>query len=196
MKYAITLVLCLLASTALAQGTCTTARKGGTADWKCCTDSGCTAAITQHADEFRVQQACMAQALAAKKKNFWMQSNIFEGTCTYPTTPPPPPPSVDPPPDPPPPPPSTTGSLTVSWEAPTRNEDGTVLDQNQLSGFRIYYGTDAANLDQVVSIVPWDRSRVVSNLVRGRVYFFAMTAYTDAGGSESRRTNILSGVVP
>ncbi len=67
-----------------------------------------------------------------------------------------------------------TASYTVSWDPPTRNEDGTTL--TDLAGYRIYYGmisgeyTDSVLLDQ-----PGITSYQLNGIAPGR-YFLVMTA--------------------
>lgn len=65
---------------------------------------------------------------------------------------------------------SAMGSATVSWQPPTENTDGTPL--TDLSGYRIDYGRDAADLDQSIAIDnPAITSYVVEQLSAGTWYF-------------------------
>lgn len=65
---------------------------------------------------------------------------------------------------------SAMGSATVSWLPPTENTDGTPL--TDLSGYRIDYGRDAADLDQSIAIDnPALTSYVVEQLSAGTWYF-------------------------
>lgn len=81
--------------------------------------------------------------------------------------------------DPPPPPAPSTFSVTLSWQAPTERADGTPL--TDLAGFRIYYGTAREDLDTVIDLTNPGLSRyVVENLTAG-TWYFAMTAYDQAG---------------
>lgn len=92
------------------------------------------------------------------------------------------PPTGSPPPDeddPPPPPAPSTFSVTLSWQAPTERADGTPL--TDLAGFRIYYGAAREDLDMVIDLTNPGLSRyVVENLTAG-TWYFAMTAYDQAG---------------
>jgi pyruvate/2-oxoglutarate dehydrogenase complex dihydrolipoamide acyltransferase (E2) component len=64
-------------------------------------------------------------------------------------------------------------------EAPTERADGTPLIG--LAGFRILYGTTSGNLDRTIQLDNPGLSRyVVENLVQG-TWYFAMTAYDQAG---------------
>lgn len=77
----------------------------------------------------------------------------------------------------------------LSWLAPTQNADGSAL--TNLAGYKIYYGTDPANLDQVISIAdPAALARKVTPLAAG-VHYFAMTAYNSIN-VESVRTPTVS----
>ena len=75
--------------------------------------------------------------------------------------------------------PVTLGSATLSWTAPTQNEDGTELVD--LAGYKIYWGTtpgvytDSVTLDQ-----PGLTTYVVENLVPG-TYEFVATSFNQAG---------------
>jgi hypothetical protein len=74
--------------------------------------------------------------------------------------------------------PSSTGSVTLSWVAPTQNSDGSAL--TDLSGFRIYYGTTASALSQTVSLSVGTLTYVMSNLKSG-TWYFAIRAINAAG---------------
>jgi hypothetical protein len=83
----------------------------------------------------------------------------------------------------------TTGSATVSWEAPTENTNGTAL--TDLSGFRIYYGTDATHLTPYATLTnPGLLLYVIDSLPVGTTYFFAVTALA-ADGEESARSAVV-----
>jgi len=83
----------------------------------------------------------------------------------------------------------STGSATISWQAPDTNTNGTAL--TDLAGYYIHYGTDLANLDQRIKIATVGLSNyVIDNLASG-TYYFAMTSYT-ANGVESALSAIVS----
>jgi len=63
---------------------------------------------------------------------------------------------------------------TVSWSANTEND---------LSGYRIYYGTSSGIYDNVVDVSN-NISHTVTNLDSNTTYYFAVTAY-DLSGNES-----------
>ena len=70
---------------------------------------------------------------------------------------------------------------TFSWDAPTKNEDGTPLED--LAGYIVYYGTESGNYE-----VSYDVKNVttykIDNMADGR-YYFVVTAY-DTSGNESK----------
>lgn len=92
------------------------------------------------------------------------------GTSTPPPTTPPPTPAPTPP---------TVGNASLSWVPPTENVDGTALVD--LSGYRIYYGTNSSSLDRVITINGVGTTRyVVDNLTSG-TYYFGIRAVNSAG---------------
>lgn len=81
------------------------------------------------------------------------------------------------------------GSVTLSWTAPTQNEDGSALVD--LAGYRIYYGTSMGNYPNRVDVSNPGLTRyVIDNLAPG-TYFFVATA-VNAGGIESRFTSAVN----
>ena len=78
---------------------------------------------------------------------------------------------------------SSTGSVTLSWTAPTQNADGSAL--TDLSGFRIYYGTTASTLTQTVTLnSPATLTYVISNLKSG-TWYFAIKAINSTGAESA-----------
>lgn len=83
----------------------------------------------------------------------------------------------------------TTGSVTLSWTAPTEREDGTPL--LDLTGYRIHYGRMSETYDYKIEIDnPGIVSYVVDNLDPGKWYFVAQTY--DSAGLESNFSNEVS----
>jgi hypothetical protein len=77
----------------------------------------------------------------------------------------------------------STASTTLSWAAPTENEDGTAL--TDLAGYKIYYGTSSRNYTTEILIDnPSITTYLVENLSPG-TYYFAATALNIAD-EESR----------
>jgi Putative Ig domain len=86
----------------------------------------------------------------------------------------------------------STSSASLSWSAPTQNEDGSPL--TDLAGYRIHYGTSASDLNQRIEIDnPATTSKVVQSLTPG-TWFFAISAYTH-NGAESSRSGFVSKVI-
>jgi len=81
------------------------------------------------------------------------------------------------------------GSATLSWNPPTENADGSNL--GDLTGYRIYYGKSAGQLDRrIVLDNPGLTRFVVENLPPAR-WHFAMTSL-NSRGIESRRSRTVS----
>jgi hypothetical protein len=71
------------------------------------------------------------------------------------------------------------GQAVLSWNPPLENTDGTLL--TDLAGYKIYYGTDMAILNNVVNL-PWGGNVVytVQNLAAG-TWYFTVRAYNSLG---------------
>jgi len=77
------------------------------------------------------------------------------------------------------------GSVTLSWQAPAENVDGTPL--TDLAGYEIYYGEQSRNYDDSVYVASGSATSKTIKLVSGS-YYFAMTAW-DVDGNESSYSN-------
>ena len=74
-------------------------------------------------------------------------------------------------------------SVTLSWQPPTQNSDGTPL--TDLAGYRIYYGVDPTRLSNVVELPnPGMTSYLVENLTPDTWYFAATAVNSEAQESE------------
>ena len=79
-------------------------------------------------------------------------------------------------------PPTPTVSAALSWTAPTENADGSPV--NDLAGYRIYYGTNAADLTSKVDVSgAQSTTYVLKGLINAR-YFFAVVAFNSLGAPE------------
>ncbi|MGX5172748.1 fibronectin type III domain-containing protein [Aliikangiella sp. IMCC44653] len=79
---------------------------------------------------------------------------------------------------------------TISWNAPTHNTDNSQLED--LTGFKIYYGTSTENLNLSVTIDdPSASAWVIENLAPNTTYYFSVTAINSAG-YESDYSNMAS----
>jgi hypothetical protein len=85
---------------------------------------------------------------------------------------------------------NATGSVTLSWTAPTENTNGTAL--TDLAGYTIYYGTSGNALSKTMRISnPGLATYVLSNLSPG-TWYFAISAYTTAN-VQSTESAVASG---
>jgi hypothetical protein len=74
---------------------------------------------------------------------------------------------------------SGTGSVSLSWTAPTRNTDGSTL--TNLAGFRVYYGTTQGSYTRSVQLPNRSMTSVVIEDLTTARWYFAVKAYTTAG---------------
>jgi hypothetical protein len=71
------------------------------------------------------------------------------------------------------------GEVGLTWSAPTRNSDGTVV--NDLSGYRVYYGQSPGAYSRTLWLPhPSLTSVVIENLATGK-WYFAVRALTSDG---------------
>jgi hypothetical protein len=76
--------------------------------------------------------------------------------------------------------PAGGGTLTVSWQAPTTNTDGTPL--KDLTGYTIHYGTRSGSYSTKMSIDdPSATQAVIRGLKPGADYFFVVSADSATG---------------
>ena len=82
--------------------------------------------------------------------------------------------------------------MTLSWQAPTENTDGTAL--TDLSGYTIHYGTQSQNYTNEIQVSnPGLTTYVVDNLAPGTYYF--VVAATTSDGFESAPSPEVSATV-
>ncbi len=87
---------------------------------------------------------------------------------------------------------TATGSVTLSWAAPTQNTDGSLLDD--LAAYRIYYGVSQGNYPNQIKIDnPGITLYVVDNLSPNTYYFVSTSVNAD--GVESDYSNTATIVV-
>ncbi|MCW9018136.1 MAG: Ig-like domain-containing protein, partial [Kangiellaceae bacterium] len=85
---------------------------------------------------------------------------------------------------------ATHGTATLSWAAPTAYTDDSELDD--LAGYKIYYGENADDLDQLITIEdPNNLTHVFEELRTGTTYYFAVSAYNSTG-VESRLSELVN----
>ena len=79
----------------------------------------------------------------------------------------------------PPPATATSTSVTLSWQPPTQNSNGSAI--TDLAGYVIHYGTASAAYTQLAKVENAGLTRfVLDNLAKG-TYYFAITAYNSKG---------------
>jgi len=82
---------------------------------------------------------------------------------------------------------SGSAAVTLSWDAPTTNDDNTQL--TDLNGYRVYYGTSSGHYTRSANIGNFTTA-TVSNLPSG-VWYFTVTAI-NSSGIESIHSNEVS----
>ena len=73
------------------------------------------------------------------------------------------------------------GEITLSWNPPTTNEDGTPI--TDLAGYTVYYGTESGNYSQSTNVGNVTTYQAIG-LTDGATYYFSVTAH-DTSGNES-----------
>lgn len=86
----------------------------------------------------------------------------------------------------------TSGSATLAWVAPTKNTNGSAL--TNYAGIRLYYGTSAAKLSNVVQVASPGNKYTIANLAAG-TWYFAASAYTTAG-TQGAMSSVISKSIP
>lgn len=141
----------------------------GACDWTCADSQFVQLSCHQRLD--KAVEACANRSLAdgATYAIFGAQYTV---TATGSAVPPPP----DPPPPPPVPPP--TNSVTLTWTAPTLNEDGTPLID--LEGYKIFWGTTSGNYPNSVTLEDETLTTYVVPDLSPGTYYFAAKAFNSA----------------
>ena len=80
------------------------------------------------------------------------------------------------------------GTVSLSWQAPTRNTDGTLI--TNLAGYRVHYGTTLGQYTESVQLPsPGLTSVVIEDLAPAR-WYFAVKAYNSAGVESNFSTSV------
>ncbi|HEY6456510.1 MAG TPA: putative Ig domain-containing protein [Steroidobacteraceae bacterium] len=78
---------------------------------------------------------------------------------------------------------SSADNVTLSWQPPTENADGSALVN--LQGYEIHYGPQPNTYNETIKVAnPGLTTYVVQNLAAG-TYYFAITAYNSVGSESS-----------
>jgi Putative Ig domain len=88
---------------------------------------------------------------------------------------------------------ATTGSVTLSWTAPTRNTDGSSL--TNLAGYRVHYGTAPGSYTKSVQLPGKTLTSVVIEDLAPARWYFAVKAYSSAG-VESNFSTAVNKLIP
>jgi hypothetical protein len=79
--------------------------------------------------------------------------------------------------------PVVTGSVNLSWTAPSQREDGKALSLGEIKGFRIYYGVSPGEYPIQIDIDGGNTNENTLNMATGTYYFVLTTI--DMDGRES-----------
>ncbi len=85
--------------------------------------------------------------------------------------------------------PTATGSVTLSWNPPTQNTDGTAL--TNLAGYKVYWGTDQNEYTNSVDVNNPGIATYVIEQLTPATWYFAVTSVNSAG-AESSYSNVAS----
>ncbi len=86
----------------------------------------------------------------------------------------------------------STGSVTLSWLPPTTNTNGTPL--TNLAGYRVYYGTSPASLNQSSQITNAGISTFVIDNLSPATWYFSLVSY-NSENVESPLSRIVSKMI-
>jgi hypothetical protein len=86
----------------------------------------------------------------------------------------------------------SNGSVTLSWNPPIQNADGSAL--TDLAGYRIYYGRQVDTLSRVITLRNPGLTRLVIEDLASATWHFSMTSF-NSSGSESERSPAVSKTV-
>ena len=88
---------------------------------------------------------------------------------------------------------ASSGAASLSWMPPTSNTDGSAL--TNLAGYRIYYGTSANALTQMIQVPSAGVSSYVVTGLSSGTYYFGVRAYSTTG-AESDYSNLATKTIP
>lgn len=88
---------------------------------------------------------------------------------------------------------ATSGTATLTWQAPVTNTDGSAL--TDLAGYHIYYGSSPSALTTVVDVANAGATTYTVNSLGSGTWYFAVNAYT-TGGADSSLSNTGTKSIP
>lgn len=80
--------------------------------------------------------------------------------------------------------------VTLDWTIPTRLEDESIIDIDEVVTYYIHWGDEATNLNNVEAVMAIDNKLVLTGLPKGK-YFFTVSAETTSG-NRSLPSNIVN----
>ncbi len=84
-----------------------------------------------------------------------------------------------------------TGSIDLSWTAPSTRTDGSALDLSEIAGYVVYLGTSSNNLQEEKVINDGSAVSYTINGVELGIHYVAVTTF-DSDGNVSSYSNIIS----
>ena len=78
----------------------------------------------------------------------------------------------------------------LNWTAPSTRQDGMFLPLSGIAGYRVYYGTDETDMQQIVDIEDMTVTSYTHEAPDTDNYYFGVTAY-DFHGLESEMSNLV-----
>ncbi len=76
------------------------------------------------------------------------------------------------------------GSVTLSWTPPGTRVDGSSISLSEIGGYRINYGQDRNNLNQVIEVPAGTSQTTINNLATGQWFFTIRVVDTNGLSSE------------
>lgn len=86
------------------------------------------------------------------------------------------------------------GSATVSWSIPTKNADGSALED--LAGFDVYYGRESGNYSGTVIINDEAATDILIEDLEPGTWYFSVSAFDLAGNRSGKSVEVSKDVSP
>jgi hypothetical protein len=90
---------------------------------------------------------------------------------------------------------AATGTITLSWAAPTKRADGTPLSLADIDGYRIRYGNAAGSYTSQVNVADGTAQKVNLTDLPSGTYYLVVRTY-DVNGLESSNSAMVTKSVP
>ena len=89
---------------------------------------------------------------------------------------------------------TTTGSVNLSWVAPTARADGSPLSLSEIASYKVYMGTSPDNLDVTDAIDDSSMTEYTADNLSAGTYYFAVST-DDTDGRDSALSDLVETVV-